>query len=87
MLNWLAPASVCLLVALAAFRQETGAPARTSDHDPAVAMMLSNQSTVVYLARGTSQIEHNVLPLTFESTNRSGSTLNGGFTPFIKPNQ
>ena len=87
MLNWLAPATVCMLVAVAAFRQENGLPAQPPRHDPAVAMMLSNQSSVPFLADGPSQIEHNVLPATFESTNRSGSALNSGFTPFTKPNQ
>jgi hypothetical protein len=87
MLNWLAPATVCLLLALAAVRQENGIPAAPPRHDPAIAMMLSNQNTVPYLAGGPSQIEHNVLPPTFEWTNRSGSTFNNGFTPFIKPNQ
>jgi hypothetical protein len=48
--------------------------------------MLSNQNFVAYLTRGSSQIEHNILPATFESTNRSGSTSTIGFTPFLKPN-
>lgn len=87
MLNWLAPATACLLLALAAFRQENGIPAKPPRHDPAVAMMLSNQNTVAYLAGGPSQIEHNVLASTFEFTNRSRSMLNNGFTPFTEPNQ
>jgi len=86
MLNWLAPATVCMLIALAAFRQENGIPAQPPRHDPAVAMMLSNQSVVAYLAGGRSQVEQNVLPPTFEFTNRTGSALNAGFTPFTKPN-
>jgi hypothetical protein len=86
-LNWLAPATACLLLALAAFRQENGMPAQPPRHDPAVAMMMSNQNTVAYLAGGPSQSEQNVLAATFEFTNRSGSKLNNGFTPFIKPNQ
>jgi hypothetical protein len=49
-------------------------------------MMLSNQSSVAWLAGGSKQIEHNVLPATFELTNRSGSTSTIGFTPFMKPN-
>ncbi len=76
-----------MLVAVAAFRQEDGLPAQPPRHDPAVAMMLSNQSSVPYLTGGPSQIEHNVLPATFESTNRNGSELNNDFTPFTKPNQ
>jgi hypothetical protein len=87
MLNWLAPATACMLLALAAFRQESGLPTAPLRHDPSVAMMLSNQNTVAFLAEGQSQIEHNVLPPTLGWTNRNGSTLNNGFTPFTKPNQ
>lgn len=84
--NWLAPATVCMLLALAVFKQENYISAGSPRHDPAVAMMLSNQSSVACLTGVSSQIEHNVLPATFESTNRSGSTSTIGFTPFTKPN-
>jgi hypothetical protein len=87
MLNWLAPATACLLLALAAFRQENGIPAKPPRHNPAIAMMLSNQNTVAFLAGRPSQIEHNILPPTFEFTNRNGSALNSGFTSFSEPNQ
>ena len=87
LLNWLAPATICMLVALAAFRQENGMSTQSRRPDPAVALMLSNQSVVAYLAGGRSQVEQNVLQSTFEFTNRNGSALNGGFTPFIKPNE
>ena len=84
--NWLAPATVCLLLALAVFKQENNISAALPRHDPAVAMMLSNQSSVAFLTGGSKQIEHNVLPATFEWTNRSDSTSTIGFTPFTKPN-
>ena len=84
--NWLAPATVCMLLALAVFKQENYISAASPRHDPAVAMMLRNPNFVPYLTGGSSQIEHNVLPATFESTNRSGSTSTIGFTPFTKPN-
>jgi len=87
MLNWLAPVTVCMVIALAAVRQENCLSAGTSPHDPAIAMMLSNQNSVAYLAGGPSQVEHNVLPLTLGWTNRNGSTFNTGFTPSTKPNQ
>jgi hypothetical protein len=85
--NWLAPATVCMLLALAVFKQENNISAASPRHDPAVAMMLSNQSSIACLAGGSKQIEHNVLPATFELTNRSGSTSTMRFTPFTKPNQ
>jgi hypothetical protein len=84
--NWLAPATVCMLLALAVFKQENNISAASPRHDPAVAMMLSNQSSVAWLAGGSKQIEHNVLPATFELTNRSDSTSTMRFTPFTKPN-
>jgi hypothetical protein len=84
--NWLAPATVCLLLALAVFKQENYISAATHRRDPAVALMLSNQSSVAYLAGGAKQIEHNVLPPTLGWTNRSDSSSNVGFTPFTKPN-
>ena len=84
--NWLAPATVCLLLALAVFKQENNISAALPRHDPVVAMMLSNQSSVAFLTGGSKQIEHNVLPATFEWTNRSDSTSTIGFTPFAKPN-
>ena len=84
--NWLAPATVCMLLALAVFKQENNISAASPRHDPAIAMMLSNQSSVPFLTGGLSQIEHNILPATFESTNRSGSTSTMRFTPFTKPN-
>jgi hypothetical protein len=85
-LNWLAPATACLLLPVAAFRQESISN-NPLHRDPAIAMMLSNQNTAVYLTGDRSQVEHNVLSATFESTNRSGSTFNTGFTPSTKPNQ
>ncbi|MGD0207749.1 MAG: hypothetical protein ABSC89_09115 [Verrucomicrobiota bacterium] len=84
--NWLAPATVCMLLVLAVFKQENNISAASPRHDPVVAMMMSNSSSVPYLTGGSSQIEHNILPATFESTNRSDSTSTIGFTPFTKPN-
>ena len=84
--NWLAPATVCMLLVLAVFKQENNISAASPRHDPVVAMMMSNSSSVPYLTGGSSQIEQNILPATFESTNRSGSTSTIGFTPFTKPN-
>ena len=49
--NWLAPATVCMLLAWQSSNRKTNyaAPAR---HDPAVTMMLSNRSSVAYLTGG-----------------------------------
>jgi hypothetical protein len=87
MLNWLAPATVCMLVTLAAFRQENRFPIQPARNDRAVVTMLTNASTVAYLTAEPSQMVHNLLLSTFEFTNLNGSMLNEGFTSFTKPNQ
>jgi len=87
MLNWLAPAAACMLLVLAAFRQENSGLGQPPRYNPAVAMMLSNQNSVVYLTGESSQMAHNLLSLTFEFTNRIDSALNEGLSPFTKPNQ
>ena len=84
--NWLAPATVCMLLTLAVFKQENYISAASPRYNPAVAMMLSNPSSVAYLTGGSSQIQHNILPATLEWTNRSDSTSTISFTPFTKPN-
>jgi len=76
-----------MLVALAAFRQENGISIQPPRHDPVVVTMLTNPSTVAYLAGEPSQMAHNLLLSTFEFTNLNGSMLNGGFTSSTKPNQ
>jgi len=78
MLNWLAPATVCLLLFIAAVRQDASLTMTSSRHEPLFAMILSNGNAVAYLPGGSSQIERNILPATFESTNlsRSGSIFN-----------
>jgi bacteriorhodopsin len=84
--NWLAPATVCMLLTLAVFKQENYISAASPRYNPAVAMMLSNPSSVAYLTGGSSQIQHNILLATLEWTNRSDSSSTIGFTPFTKPN-
>ena len=86
-LNWLAPATVCMLLALVVFKQENDVSAVSRRHDPAVAMMLSNSSSVTYLAGRSTQMEHNILLSTFELTNQSGSASISRFTPFTKPKE
>src|SRR5208283_4064166 len=51
--NWLAPATVCMLLTLAVFKQENYISAASPRHNPAVALMLSNQSFVAYLTGGS----------------------------------
>ena len=86
MLNWLAPATVCMLLVVTAFRQENSLSVATPSHEPLMAMILSNQNAVAYLPGGSSQIEHNPLPGTLGWTNRSGSGSIRGFTSLRKTN-
>lgn len=85
-MNWLAPAAVCMVVALAALKQENGLSSDTAHNRGFMAMVLSNRSDVAYLPGGSSQIEQNVLPATFEWTNHNNSNSTIGFTPSTKSN-
>ncbi|MFZ0825961.1 MAG: hypothetical protein WAO02_00925 [Verrucomicrobiia bacterium] len=86
-MNWLAPATVCMLLALAAVRQENGFSVASPRQDHMVAMILSNSSAIAYLPGGSSQIEQNVLPATLGWTNHTRSISTVGFTPSAKPNE
>jgi len=86
-LNWLAPATVCMLLALAAFRQENGLSDVSSRQDHMVAIIMSNSSAITYLPGGSSQVEQNILPATLGWTNHTRSISTMGFTPSAKSNQ
>ena len=76
-----------MLLAVAAFRQETGLVDATPRQDHMVAMIFSNSSAIAYLPGGSSQIEQNVLPATLGWTNHSRSISTVSFTPTAKPNE
>ena len=86
-LNWLAPATVCLLLALAAFKEENGFPGALPRQDHSVAMIMSNSSAIAYLPGASSQIEQNVLSATLGWTNHTRSTSTVGFTPTANTNE
>ena len=72
-LGWLAPATACALLTLSVFNSGNSLPSSSSRHEPMVAMMLSNRYAA-YVS-GTFQPGHNDPPsVTFDRTNRSGST-------------
>ena len=79
--QWLAPAGVCLLLALVAVRQENTHPA-LSGSDAAIPMILSNPSAAGPLPGDGSLVQHNNVPVTFEWTNRGGLTSSVGFMSF-----
>jgi hypothetical protein len=86
-LNWVAPATVCVMLAVAALRQETGLSDASPRQDHMVAMMMSNSSVIAYLPGGSSQVEQNILPATLGWTNHARSTSTVGFTPIAKPKE
>ena len=87
MLNWLAPATVCMLLAVAAIRQENGFAVASPRQGSFVTTILSNSSAIAYLPGGSSQIEQNNLPATLGWTNHTRSISTVGFTPSVKPNE
>ena len=81
-LGWLAPATACALLTLSVFNSGNSLPGSSSRHEPTVAMMLSNPSYAAY-ASSTFQAGQNDLPsVTFDLTNRSGST--SSTNPFLR---
>jgi hypothetical protein len=77
-IGWLAPATVCLLFALAVLKQENNGP-DLSGHEPMIAMVMSNQSPAARLPGKDSLIQHNTVPVTFEWTNRGQLASNVDF--------
>jgi hypothetical protein len=74
-LNWLAPATGCLLLLFVTVSQQGGGWTRSSvsGETPIVALTLSNQSLAAYFP-GSFPYEQNSLPAdTFEWTNRGRS--------------
>jgi len=76
-----------MLLALVAFREESGFPDASPHQAPIVAMISSNSSAIAYLPGGSSQIEQNILPATLGWTNHARSISTIGFTPSSKPNE
>ena len=78
--RWLAPAVACLFVAIAVLDHENPLSQRPARSDFMLGMIGSNQLACIpsrYL-----QSENGFAPLTFEWTNRSGSTSSiGPFSP------
>ncbi len=76
-LAWFAPVAACLMLALAAVRQNNVIPAGTPRPEPLFAMILSNQSGAGFLADSGAQSENRVMRASFDWTNRgnSGSSI------------
>ena len=83
-IRWLAPAVACFTLVLAAFHQQNGIPSESSRRAPMAAMILSNQTPAAYLSGGSQQERNNFTLLTFEWTNRNGSTSSIGSFGAVK---
>ncbi len=81
-LGWLAPATACALLTLSVFNSANSLPGRSPRHEPLVAMMLSNQNYVVYAASAFQSGQNDLPAVTFDCTNRSGST--SGVNPYVR---
>jgi hypothetical protein len=76
----LAPAAACLLMALAVFNQ--GNLSGRTRYEPFMALSSSNQSYMTFLPGGHEYDHNDFSRLTFEWTNRSGSTSSiSSFSP------
>ena len=71
-LGWLAPATACALLTISVFSGNS-LPGGSSRHEPTVAMMLSNRYAA-YVSGAFQSGQNDPPSVTFDRTNRSGST-------------
>jgi hypothetical protein len=74
LVGWLVPATACALLTFSVFTSGNGIPGRSSSHDPMVATILSNRSFLVPAPDMLPQGQNELSSVTFDLTNRSGST-------------
>ena len=72
--GWLVPATACALLTFSVFTSGNSIPGRSSRPEPMVATMLSNQSFLVPAPEGPWKGQNELSSVTFDWTNRSGST-------------
>ena len=80
-LGWLAPATACALLTLSVFNSGNSLPGSSSRHEPMVAMMLSNRYAA-YVSGAFQSGQNDPPSVTFDRTNRSGST--SGMPSFLQ---
>jgi hypothetical protein len=80
--RWLAPAAACLLLAVATFHQHTGIPTGSSYNTATLAVLTNSQGVISYVNRDTGSPRNSSSSVTFDWTNRNGSTSSiGSFLP------
>ena len=82
-LGWLTPATACVLLVFLVLNSEYTASIGASHQEPILATIMSNQSYAAYLANHRMG-QNDLSAVTFDWTNRSGSTSSMGFPPFGK---
>ena len=82
-LGWLTPATACLLLLFLVLNPRNTASSSLSRQEPTLATIMSNQSYAVHFVNHRMG-QNDLSAVTFDWTNRSGSTSSMGFPPFGK---
>ena len=72
--GWLVPATACALLTFSVFTSGNGIPGQSSRPEPLVATMLSNKSFLAPAPESPWKGQNELSSVTFDWTNRSGST-------------
>ncbi|HKW30116.1 MAG TPA: hypothetical protein VJT54_12325 [Verrucomicrobiae bacterium] len=72
--GWLVPATACALLTFSVFTSGNDISGRSSRHQPLVTTMLSNQSFPLPAPESSWKGQNALSSVTFDWTNRSGST-------------
>lgn len=74
LVGWLVPATGCVLLTFLMFDSGNAIPGRSAHRNPMGVTMLSNQSLLVSTPETTWKGQNELSSVTFDWTNRSGST-------------
>jgi len=72
--GWLVPATACALLTFSVFTSGNNIPGQSSARGPMAATMLSNQNFLTPVPGSLQQGQNDLLSVTFDLTNRNGST-------------
>jgi len=72
--GWLVPATACALLTFSVFTSGNGIPGQPSRPEPLMATMLSNKSFLAPAPESPWKGQNELSSVTFDWTNRSGST-------------
>jgi hypothetical protein len=82
-LGWFTPATACILLILLVLNPKNTASIGLHRQEPILATIMSNQSYAVHFVNHRMG-QNDLSAVTFDWTNRSGSTSSMGFPPFGK---